>query len=289
MVQNLKTQGWVVLDIGERVQNVEEGYSVSSTTGANPGPVTRSVFQVIKEDNPRDLFVNDEFVRFGQKVRIVANPHLFRKPLQLNSQKHTPTICAPLSQKQIVYANGANPSADGLWVIDYVDPVNRFEMEGQVVKVGEPVLIRHVNTNVFLAADQRFKIKNDFGSENEVHCHNHSTHNKSQNLALEHQGRLTVDVPTKFQQNENMFVIVTAPDASFARPIEELIKFDINEAMKDLKARLYEKSAFGVKELTAIFQAMDKKGNHNLDVDDFRWGLMDYGIQISKEDAQELQ
>jgi hypothetical protein len=74
-------------------------------------------------------------------------------------------------------------------------------MEGQVVKAGEPVLIRHTNTNVFLAADDRYKIKNDFGSENEVHCHNHSTKNKSQNLALEQDGRLTVDVPTKFQHN----------------------------------------------------------------------------------------
>lgn len=88
-------------------------------------------------------------------------------------------MCAPLSQKQIVYANAAKASSDGLWVIDYADPVLRFEMEGQVVKQGEPCLIRHVNTNVFLAADTQFKIKNDFGSENEVHCHNHSTHNKS--------------------------------------------------------------------------------------------------------------
>ena len=165
----------------------------------------------------------------------------------------------------------------------------RFEMEGEVVRVGEPVLIKHINTNVFLAADDRFKIKNDFGSENEVHCHSHATFNKSQNLALEQVGRLTVDVPTKFQQNQNLFVIQTAPDASYARPIEELTKFDINEAMKDLKAKLYERSTFGVKALTAIFQAMDQKSGHNLDVDDFRWGLMDYGIQVTKEDSQELQ
>jgi len=59
--------------------------------------------------------------------------------------------------------------------------------------------------------------------------------------------------------------------------------------MKDLKTKIYERSCFGAKELTAIFQAMDQKGDHNLDVDDFRWGLIDYGIQISKEDAQELQ
>ena len=59
--------------------------------------------------------------------------------------------------------------------------------------------------------------------------------------------------------------------------------------MKDLKSRLYAKSCFGVRELTSIFQAMDQKGDHSLECDDFRWGLMDYGIQVSKEDAQELQ
>jgi hypothetical protein len=30
---------------------------------------------------------------------------------------------------------------------------------------------------------------------------------------------------------------------------------------------------------------MDNNGNSLLDVDDFRWGLMDYGISISKEEA----
>jgi hypothetical protein len=187
------------MDIGERVQNVEEGYSVSSTgAGENPGPMTRSVFQILKQENASDLHINDQFVRYGQKLRIAANPHLFRKSLELSSQKHTPTVCAPLSQKQIVYADASRACSDGLWTIDHADPVLRFEMEGQPIRLGEPLLVRHVNTNVFLAADNSFKIKNDFGSENEVHCSNHSTHNKSQNLALEQVGRLTVDVPTKF-------------------------------------------------------------------------------------------
>lgn len=86
-----------------------------------------------------------------------------------------------------------------------------------------------------------------------------------------------------------MFILHTAPDASYARSIAELSKFDINEAMRDLKVRLYERSCFGSRELTAIFKAMDRDGSCRLDVDDFRWGLMDYGVQISKEDAQELQ
>lgn len=33
---------------------------------------------------------------------------------------------------------------------------------------------------------------------------------------------------------------------------------------------------------------MDIKGDKNLDVDDFRWGLMDFGIQVSKDEAAEV-
>ena len=33
---------------------------------------------------------------------------------------------------------------------------------------------------------------------------------------------------------------------------------------------------------------MDENGNKNLDVDDFRWGLMDYGISVSKDEAVEI-
>lgn len=62
------------------------------------------------------------------------------------------------------------------------------------------MLIRHVGTNVFLATDPANKYKNDFGTEHEVYCSNHSTANKSQNLEMERSGRLTVDVPSKFQK-----------------------------------------------------------------------------------------
>jgi hypothetical protein len=42
------------------------------------------------------------------------------------------------------------------------------------------------------------KIKNDFGSENEVSVHSFATKNRSQNLALEKDGKITGDLPTKF-------------------------------------------------------------------------------------------
>ena len=52
-------------------------------------------------------------------------------------------------------------------------------MQGEVVRANDPVLIKHVTTCVYLGADSSFKIKNDFGSENEVHCSNHWSNNKS--------------------------------------------------------------------------------------------------------------
>lgn len=49
-----------------------------------------------------------------------------------------------------------------------------------------------------------------------------------------------------------------------------------------------QRSGFGIRGLARIFKAMDENGNKNLDVDDFRWGIMDYGISISKDEAGEI-
>lgn len=177
---------------------------------------------------------------------------------------------------------------DSVWILDHPDPNCRFEKQGEIVKAGEPVLIRHLQTSVFLGADSNTKYKNEFGTENEVHCHNHATNFKSQNLWMEADGRATTDVPTKFQKEENIFCIQTSPDAQYARAIDELSKFDMGDFLKELKAKIFDRSSLGLRSLTRIFKAMDVNGNKNLDCDDFRWGLMDYGIQVSKDEAAEL-
>ena len=198
MIQNAQTEGWLTMDIGDKIANVDESYMVTSTSkGQNPGPMTRSVYKITRVDQA-DMFGSDQSVRYGQKVRIEANQYLFRKKLSLSSYNISPTVCAPTSAKQLACMTATKSDANSCWILDHIDPNVRFEMQGEVVKSGEPVLLRHVQTAVYLAADSRTKYKNDFGSENEVHCHNYSTKNKSQNLALEHEGRLTTDVPTKF-------------------------------------------------------------------------------------------
>lgn len=105
---------------------------------------------------------------------------------------------------------------------------------------------------------------------------------------MEYQGRLTSDVPSKYQEDKNVFVIQTAPDAQYDQPIDDLQKFNLKDLLKDLKTKITMRSLYGLKALTKIFKAMDTKGNKSLDVDDFRWGLMDFGIQISKDEGAEL-
>lgn len=41
--------------------------------------------------------------------------------------------------------------------------------------------------------------------------------------------------------------------------------------------KICDKSLYGLRKLQRILGAMDD-GSHNLDVDDFRWGLIDLGI-----------
>ena len=60
--------------------------------------MTRSIYKLCRVDDV-DMFGGDEYIRYGQKVRIEVNEYLFRKKLSLCSYKYTATIRAPASQR----------------------------------------------------------------------------------------------------------------------------------------------------------------------------------------------
>lgn len=90
---------------------------------------------------------------------------------------------------------------------------------GSPVIANDPVLIEHCATSHYLASD-KINYINDFGQEYEVCVNSYSTNNKSQSLNLEKIGKITRDQPTKLQYDQNSWIIVTAPDASYAEPIQ---------------------------------------------------------------------
>ena len=89
-------------------------------------------------------------------------------------------------------------SYNQVWVVDSYDPNDRFERQGEPIKAGEEILLRHCNTNHYLASDKNVE-KNDFGAEYEAMTHSFECQNKTQNLALEGVGNLTTDVPARWQ------------------------------------------------------------------------------------------
>jgi len=171
------------------------------------------------------------------------------------------------------------------WIIDSFDPNDRFERQGEPVKAGEPILLRHCHTQHYLASDMVVE-KNDFGQEYEVMTHDFCPHYKTQNLELEKKGNITVDVPTKFQQDQNVWSFETAPNASFMASIEDLQKFNIGELLADIKK--FSEARCSADTIKACFAAMDESSSKCVDADDFRWGMIDLGYNLSKIEAEEV-
>lgn len=173
-------------------------------------------------------------------------------------------------------------TADTVWRIDHFDPAERLALRGETVPLQVPVVIEHCATSEFLAADT-LDFPNNFGIECEVSVHSHSTFNKSQQLKLEKSGKRKREVPTKLQDDQNIWAIVSSDDPSTDYKVAEVGKVTYEDLVRTIKQRLAEGGIYGVRRLARIFKAMDKNGDHKLDPDDFRWGLMEYGIVISKE------
>lgn len=126
---------------------------------------------------------------------------------------------SPVSKFQEVVVTGKQ-TFDTVWEIEATDPNYRFEMSGEPVRANGPILIKHASTCHYLASDL-VNVKNDYGEEYEVSVHSYATNNKSQNLELENKGLVTRDTPSKFQHDQNIWKLVTAPDATYDNVDEE--------------------------------------------------------------------
>lgn len=67
-----------------------------------------------------------------------------------------------------------------------------------------------------------------------------------------------------------------------------MTRFDIKDLLKELQSKILARSSVGIKSLAKIFKAMDRNGNGNLDVEDFRWGFIDFGFNLTQEEAKQL-
>jgi hypothetical protein len=175
-----------------------------------------------------------------------------------------------------------NASYDTVWMIQHADPNLRFLSKKEPVPVKEGIILEHCGTSHYLASDI-VEYRNDFGIEYEVCVHSFATLNKSQCLTLEKIGKLTRDLPTKFQMAQNIWCFATSDDPATDYKVVEPGKMTPDDLLRIIKQKLLERGSYGIRGLSMVFKHMDENGNHKLDQDDFRWGLYNYGITITKD------
>lgn len=92
MLRNSVTTGVLVCDMSDRITTHDEAYAVTSSEKVSA--CARSVFSI--EANDKTLA--DDIVRYGQEIRVQANPHILAKPLYLNSCPISPMAFARFSR-----------------------------------------------------------------------------------------------------------------------------------------------------------------------------------------------
>ena len=212
MIKNKATNGILVFDSGDKITSNDEAYGCT-TTDKEMGPCARSIITIARIEDDG----SDNVVRYGQKVRLEGNPYLIGKKVYLHSTQISPLSFARFSRNQEVSVI-AKPIYNTAWKILHNNPNLRVQSLGQPVPANQEVIIEHCATAQFLFSD-KIGYGNDFGVEYEVSVCSNVTANKSQGLALEKIGKMTVEMPTKHALEQNTWTILTAADPSLAEPI----------------------------------------------------------------------
>lgn len=176
------------------------------TTSQNSNPCVRNSFEIVRAD-PNDGF-EDDTLHYGQNFRCLLRP--FSKisgPTYMHSELVTSLSAAKFSRHQEVTVL-SEPTGGTLWQMLHPDTKCRFELEGEPVLAGAPIVIRHVRTGSFLASDQ-IPYNNIFGLEYEVHCFAYYSMNKTQNLVSEKKGEITGDYTLRRHGIPNIWTVVT--------------------------------------------------------------------------------
>mmetsp|Transcript_69761 Transcript_69761/g.204178 ORF Transcript_69761/g.204178 Transcript_69761/m.204178 type:complete len:308 (-) Transcript_69761:91-1014(-) len=204
MLVNHQSKAFLNANAFEPVQKGHDAWIL--TTGPNAAPSVRNVFELERAD-PNDGF-DDDVVHYGQNLRCKLHPFSkMDRPAYMHSELVTALAAAKFSRHQEVTVLSA-PTGETLWQILYPDTSERFEMEGEPVPAGSPVVLRHVQTGSFLASDE-IPYHNLFGLEYEVHCFAYYSLSKTQNLTSEKKGEITGDHALRKHGLPNIWSVVT--------------------------------------------------------------------------------
>lgn len=214
MLKNLLTDAWLVCDVSDRITAHDEAYAVTSTTRPI-GPCARSVLQIQRVDTKDGA--PDNKVHYGQQIRLVTNPYIMKKSLNLYSQPISPLAYARFSRNQEVCLNVLN-NYNTVWRVLPTSGVRKERM-GEPVLATDPIMLEHAATSQFLSNDN-ITYRNDFGNELEVSAMALATKSKGQLLAAEKQGTRVRENTHKAVPNQNFWFIELGATPEAEKPVQ---------------------------------------------------------------------
>jgi hypothetical protein len=208
MLFNHQSMGCIAANPHDAVSKQYEAWAVTSSSSQTP--CARNVFEIERADMD-DGFEGNE-LHYGQNFRLRMDPFsMIGGPAWVHSEMVSNLSASKFSRHQEVTVLAA-PSGETLWHFLYPDTGMRFEMDGEQVPAGSPLVVRHVHTGSFLASDE-IPYVNLFGQENEVHCFHYYSLGKSQNLTGEKKGDITGEHALRKHGLPNIWSVVTATHA----------------------------------------------------------------------------
>jgi len=138
----------------------------------------------------------------------------------------------------------------------------------------------HLGTRSPLAADKEYPTQTNFGGEYEVACHQYLSMGKTLNMIRERDGVTTGDVGQRAQLPHNRWSFVMGSTPEAAMDNRQFLPMTPAGVLAVLRARLDGSTA----ELKKAFEGMDDRGDGVLDKEEFRWGLHDFGVDLTEDE-----
>ena len=193
--------------------------------------------------------------------------HAHAQPFLLHSEPASSVMGAGTGASQSVQM-APLPSGNTVWTVVAANG-NRLATDGTPVPANAEVALYHKATNVALASLLSSSIATSFGPELSVFC---------QTIKKTGRGAGPAALPG------NRWVFVTSTDPSAAVDRRGLRELSAEVLLAQVKTSINKLGAYAFRGLSKAFRNMDDRGDGNLDREDFKFGLRDYGVILADEE-----
>lgn len=204
MLYSVGTEGVLSVDTSNQMDAYEDKKTITTST-LTQAHVARNTFII---EPASDKCKAGDVITLGSPIRLRINPACGME-LYLFSQPLSATNCSKKSRQQEVAAV-ASTNYDTVWIPQFKDVNQRFEMEGQPLPANAEICLMHAQTRQALYSSSKFAVHNDFGKEFEVSAQSDISTGKAQGLYQELQGKTTADISIRVEQASNHWAFLTS-------------------------------------------------------------------------------